>query len=134
MVSLTPADAPTHLLPGHAGVIAGVVGRVTNELAVLVGVITLRPRRGVTCRGLGHLPTFTADSTTIPVSCAAITRIEAALLIIVSGVGPEPVSVRSAGTEVTPPGDTLIPAHGLIPVVAGVRVGGAVTRPHISQH
>ena len=36
MVSLTPADAPTHLLPGHTGVGAGVVGLVTDVLAVLV--------------------------------------------------------------------------------------------------
>ena len=36
IVSLTPAEAPTHLLPGHAGVGAGVVGLATNVLAVLV--------------------------------------------------------------------------------------------------
>ena len=36
MVSLTLADAPTHLLPGHTGVGAGVVGLDTNVLAVLV--------------------------------------------------------------------------------------------------
>ena len=98
MVSLTPADAPTHLLPGHAGVIAGVVGRVTNELAVLVGVITPRPRRGVTCRGLGHLPTFIAVSITIRVRGAALPGLEAAVLIRVVGV--EVVSVRSAVTAI----------------------------------
>ena len=36
MVSLTPAEAPTHLLPGHAGVGAGVVRLVTDVLTVLV--------------------------------------------------------------------------------------------------
>ena len=36
MVFLTPADALTHLLPGHAGVGAGVAGPTTNVLAVLV--------------------------------------------------------------------------------------------------
>ena len=36
MVSLTPAEAPTHLLPGHAGVGAGIVGLASNVLAVLV--------------------------------------------------------------------------------------------------
>ena len=53
MVSLTLADTLTHLIPGHAGVMAGVVGLMTNVLAVLVGVITLRPHRSVTGRGLG---------------------------------------------------------------------------------
>ena len=36
MVSLTPADAPTHLIPGHAGVRAGVVGLAIKVLAVLI--------------------------------------------------------------------------------------------------
>ena len=36
MFSLTLTEAPTHLLPGHAGVGAGVVGLATNVLAVLV--------------------------------------------------------------------------------------------------
>ena len=65
MVSLTPADAPTHLLPGHARVGAGVVGLLTNVLAVLVGVITPWLYCGVTGRGHGHLPTFITDYTSI---------------------------------------------------------------------
>ena len=36
MISLTPAEALTHLLPGHAGVRAGVVGLASKVLAVLV--------------------------------------------------------------------------------------------------
>ena len=133
MVSLTPADAPTHLLPGHAGVGAGVVGLVTNVLAVLVGVITPWPHRGVTGRGLGQLPTFTAASPTITICAAAagLPGLEAAVLI--SGVGPELASVRSAETEVTQP-DAQITAHGLPRVVADVRVGGAFTSPHSSQN
>ena len=60
MVTLTMTDAPTHGLPGHAGVGAGVVGLVTNVQAVLVGIITTH--RDVTRRGHGQLPTLTAVS------------------------------------------------------------------------
>ena len=134
MVSLTPAVTPTHLLPGHAGVGAGIVGLVTNVLAVLICVITSRPHRGVTGRGYGQLPTFIAASITTRVSGAGLPRLEAAVLII--KVGPDVVSVRSAVTVVISP-DALIPAHGPVPlvsVVTGVGVGGAVTRPHSSLH
>ena len=68
MVTLTMTDAPTHGLPGHADVGAGVVGPLTNDQAVLVGIIT----RGVTGRRLGQLPTLTADSITIGVQGAAL--------------------------------------------------------------
>ena len=128
MVSLTPAETLTHLLPGHADVAAGVVGPETNVLAVLVGVKTPRPHRGVTGRGHGQLPTFTAASMTIRVPGAGIPGLEAALLIIGGGT-------RSAVTVVTQP-DALIPAHYHPPtlsVVTGVGVGRAVTRPHSLQ-
>ena len=36
MVTITPADAPTHIPPAHAGVIAGVVGLVPKDHTVLV--------------------------------------------------------------------------------------------------
>ena len=36
IVSLTPADALTHVLPGYAGVGAGVVCLATNDQTVLV--------------------------------------------------------------------------------------------------
>ena len=133
LVPLTPAEALTHFLPGHAGVIAGVVGLVTNVLAVLIGVITLRLHRGVTSRGLGQLPTFTAlSSTQCPDPGTGLPGIDAAVLIC---VGLEGVSetVRSAVTGVTRP-DAQIPAHGPLSVVTGVGVGGVVTRPHSSQH
>ena len=144
MVSLTPADAPTHLLPGHAGVGAGVVGPASNVLAVLVGVITLLPRyRGVTGKGQGQLPTLIAESISLP-SVAALPGLEAAVLISVVGlelnisvtvVGRELFSFKSAVTVGILP-DALIPTHDhiLISVAAGVGVGGAVTRPHSSQH
>ena len=131
MVSLTPADAPTHLLPRHAGVGAGVVGLATNVLAVLVGVITSRPHRGVTGRGHRHIPTATADS----ISGAAFTRVKAAVLISVERIKP----FRSAGTvtqEALIPTldlETSVSVHPPI-VVAGVRVGGALTCSHSSQH
>ena len=131
MVSLTPADAPTHLLPGHAGVGAGVVGLLTNVLAVFVGVITLRPHLGVTGRGLGQLLTFTAMSKTILVCDAGLPRLKAAVLI--TGSHMEVVSVRSAVTAANQP-DALIPAHDPPRVRAGVGVGGALTRPNSSQH
>ena len=89
MVSLTPADAPTHLLPGYAGIGAGVVGLLTNVQAVLVGIIT--PPSDVTGRGLGQLPTLSADSTTIRVKGAAL---PAAVIITIEGSDP----VRSAVT------------------------------------
>ena len=133
MVSLTPADAQTHLVPGHAGVGAGVVGLASNVLAMFVGVITPRPFRGFTGRGHGLPPTFNAYSILI-VHVAGLPGLEAALLI--SGVWVEVVVVSSAVTGVTP-SDALIPAHGppLTPcVVAIVRVGGAVTRPRSSKH
>ena len=60
MVSLTVTEAPTHGLPVHAGVGAGVVGLLTNVQAVLVGIIT--PLCDVTGRGHGELPTLTAVS------------------------------------------------------------------------
>ena len=136
MVSLTPAEALTHLLPGHAGVGAGVVGLVTNVYAVLVGVITSRPRGGVTGRGLGHPLTFTADYITIQVSGAGLPGIKAALLIfiIVVVVG---VAVVAAVTYVILPDNALIPAHSpiLLSVVAGVEVEvGGKTAPNSSHH
>ena len=137
MVSLTPAEALTHLLPGHAGVGAGVVGLLTNVLAVLVWVITSRPHRGVTGRGDGQLLTFTAAYSTmiIWVSGAGLPRLEATVHII--DVGPEPVSVRSVTVTPVIPLNALIPAHHTPPtlsVVARVRVGRAVIRPHSPQH
>ena len=135
MVSLTQAEAPTHLLPGHAGVGAGVVGLWTNVLAVLVRIITSRHRRGVTGRGLGHLLTFTAAWNTTRVSGAGIPGLEATVHI--RGVG-----LDVARSAVTPnPADALIPAHASVtlrrgrrgPVFSGVRVGGAGTRLHSSQ-
>ena len=36
MVSLAMTDSPAHGLPVHAGVCAGVVGLLTNVLAVLI--------------------------------------------------------------------------------------------------
>ena len=77
-------------------------------------------------RGLGHLPTFSADSL-IAVPGAAFPVLEAAVLISVVG---EVVTVRSAETVVIPP-DALIPAQAPpigYSVVTGVRVGGAITR------
>ena len=120
MVSLTMTDAPTHGLPGHAGVGAGVVGLVTNVQAVLVGIITTH--RDVTERGLGQLPTFTAAYITIRVQGAALPAAVGAK--IKEGID----SVRSAVT-VTPV-VARIPAHGSLSVVAGVGVAGAcrVTR------
>ena len=61
-VSLTMTDSPAHGLPGHACVWAGVVGLVTNDQAVLIGVITMQSHCTVTRRGLGQLPTSAADS------------------------------------------------------------------------
>ena len=132
MISLTMADAPTHVLPGHAGVGAGVVGLVPNVLAVLVGVITPRSRRGVAGRGHGQRPTFFADSITIRVRVAALPWLEAAVPIII--VGLEPVS--SAIAVDSPQADALIPAHlGTSSVVAGVREGeDRVSRHRSSQH
>ena len=88
MISLTPAEAPTHLLPGHAGVGAGVLRHVANILTVLVGVITSRPYRGVTGRGLGKLPTFIAAYNFAPsaASGAGIPGPEAAVLISEEGL------------------------------------------------
>ena len=104
MVTLTVTDAPTHGLPGHAGVGASVVGLLTNVLAVLVGIIALHSHRGVTGRGLGQLPTLTADSILIRVQGAAL---PAAVVIIKDGLD----CVGSAVTFVPILVDALIPAH-----------------------
>ena len=116
MVSLTITDAPTHGLPGHAGVGAGVVGLATNVQAVLVRIIT--PHRDVTERGLGQLPTFTADSLTIQAQGAALP----AAVLIIEGID----SVRSAVTVILLHVVALIPALGsiLLSVGAGVGVAG----------
>ena len=104
MISLTMTDAPTHGLPGHAGVGAGVVGLVTNGQTVLVRIIATHSHCGVTWRGLGQLPTFSI--------------FPAAVVFIIVGID---FSVRSAVTGSTP-AYALIPAHGSLSVVAGVIV------------
>ena len=70
----------------------------------------------------------------MPAHGAAIPGLEAAVLT--NEVGQERVRVRSAGAlyRFTDVPDALIPAHGPRPhVVAGVRVGGVVTRTHFPQ-
>ena len=130
MVTLTMTDAPTHGLPGHAGVGAGVVGLMADVLAVLVGIIT--PHRCVTRRGHGQLPTLSADSTTIFVQGAALPA--AVLIIIIVGLD----CVRSA-VAVCILVDALIPTQDSTRiVVAGVGVAGdrgvtRVFRPHCHQ-
>ena len=120
MVTLTMTDAPTHGLPGHAGVGTCVVRLVTNVLAVLVGIIT--PHRDVTGRGLGQLPTLSAAYITIRAQGAAL---PAAVLITI--VGPD--YVRSAVTVGLLHIEALIPAHGSpLSVVAGVAGDCRVTR------
>ena len=120
MVSLTMTDAPTHGLPGHAGVGAGVVGLFTNDQAVLVGIIT--PHRDVTWRRLGQLPTLSAASITTRVQGAALPA--AVGRIIREGID----SVRSAVTVVLLPVEALIPAHGSLPPSVGAGVGVAGDR------
>ena len=106
MVSLTPTDAPTHLLPGHAGVRAGVVRPLTNDQAVLGGIITTLSHRGVTGkgRGLGQLPTLTAVSSTIRIQGAALPA-AVALSIIVDFVDCFRSAVTPASTS------AQVPAH-----------------------
>ena len=135
MVSLTMTDAPTHGLPGHAGVGAGVVGLVTNVQAVLVGIITLHC--GVTVRGYGQLPTFSAVSPKITVQGAALPAAVGLIIQAGSDFVRSASRVRSAVTPVSP-ADALIPAHLSLSVVAGVGAVGVaedcrvnrVSRPH----
>ena len=118
MVSLTPADSPTHLLPGHAGVGAGVVGLATNVLAVLVGVVTSHSGRTITRSGNGQHRTLNAHSINRFLVTASPWR-KAALHILIERL----YCVRSAVTWKTLI-EAQIPAHDLISVVAGIRVGG----------
>ena len=121
-VSLTPADTLTHLLLGHAGVRAGVVGLETNVQAVLVGVMTHRPHRGVTWSGHGLSPTLTADNRTESPGHRGAVPPGREAAVLVSLPGPDCLISAPAVSNI---GDALVPAsHIVFIVVAGVAAPG----------
>ena len=140
MVTLAMTDAPTHGLPGHTGFGAGVVGLVTNDQAVLVGIIATHSHRGVTGRGHGQLPTLSAVSfnpfAPLPFMNIADRNISAqgaafpaaVNIIFVVIEGPEGVSdIVSSAVTVVIPADAQIPTHLFVVVsIPGVVAGVGV--------
>ena len=121
-VTLKPPDTLAHVKPGDRGEGVGVVGLSSNNLTVLIWIVTLQGSIGVvTLRGHGQVPTFTADTITPWLTGAAPPGWDATVPV---PVGPEWLrgSAMTKGTAV----NALIPALHILPiiVVAGVRVPG----------